>query len=73
MRALTRPSEIKPKQHMTSSFAFKLLTYAVECDFRPFQRWILQAESESEARLALVALAGVPYEETSASLYATLS
>lgn len=45
----------------------RLLTYAVECDFRPFRRWIIQAESESEARLALVALIGVPYEETGAS------
>jgi hypothetical protein len=46
----------------------RMLTYAVECDFRPFRRWIIQAESESEARLALVAMIGVPYEETEASV-----
>lgn len=42
------------------------LTYAVECDFRPFQQWIVEAESESEARLIVARQLGVPYEETSA-------
>ena len=44
------------------------LTYTCTADFRPYQRWIIQAESESEARLKLVRLIGVPYEETEATL-----
>jgi hypothetical protein len=43
------------------------LTYVVECDFRPFQEWIVEAESESEARLIVSKQLGVPYEETSAT------
>lgn len=44
------------------------LTYTVTADFRPYQAWIIEAESESEARLELVRLIGVPYEETEAKL-----
>jgi hypothetical protein len=43
-------------------------TYAVECDFRPYLRWVVEAESESEARLMIVDMLGVPYEQTSATL-----
>ena len=46
----------------------RLLSYIVTADFLPFRQWHIDAESESEARLALVALAGVPYEETAAEL-----
>jgi len=42
------------------------LTYAVQCDFRPFQKWIVEAESESEARLMVAQMLKVPYEETDA-------
>jgi hypothetical protein len=45
-----------------------LLTYAVECDFRPYQQWVVEAESESEARLMVAQMLGVPYEETDASI-----
>lgn len=45
-----------------------LLSYTVTADFLPFRRWRIEAESESEARLALVALIGVPYEQTAAEL-----
>lgn len=44
------------------------LTYAIECDFRPYLRWVVEAESESEARLIIVEQLGVPYEQTSATL-----
>jgi hypothetical protein len=44
------------------------LTYLVECDFRPYQRWAVEAESESEARLMVAHTLGVPYEQTSASI-----
>lgn len=44
------------------------MSYIVTADFRPYQRWIIQADSDSEARLALVALIGVPYEETAAQI-----
>ena len=40
--------------------------YAVECDFRPYQEWVVEAESESEARLIVARQLGVPYEETDA-------
>jgi hypothetical protein len=43
-------------------------TYAVECDFRPYLQWIVEAESESEARMIVVNQLGVPYEQTSATL-----
>lgn len=43
-------------------------TYAVQCDFRPYQEWIVEAESESEARLIVSRQLNVPYEETSASI-----
>ena len=46
----------------------KELKYAVECDFRPFQQWIVEAESESEARLIVSRQLNVPYEETSAGI-----
>lgn len=42
--------------------------YRVEADYLPFRHWLIKAESESEARMALVAQIGVPYEETSAKL-----
>jgi hypothetical protein len=42
--------------------------YIVHCDFRPFQEWQVEAESESEARLIVCKQLNVPYEETSASL-----
>ena len=42
--------------------------YIVTADFLPYRAWMITAESESEARLKLVELLGVPYEETSASL-----
>jgi hypothetical protein len=45
-----------------------LLTYAVECNFRPFQQWIVKAESQSEARLMVAQMLGVPFEETSATI-----
>ena len=44
------------------------LTYTCTADFRPYQRWIIEVESESEARLELVKLLGVPYEQTDATL-----
>jgi hypothetical protein len=44
-----------------------LLTYRVEHDFRPFRVWIVQAESESEARLEICKQFGFKYEETSAT------
>lgn len=44
------------------------LRYEVTADFRPYQSWIIEAESESEARLELARLIGVPYEETAASI-----
>jgi hypothetical protein len=44
------------------------LTYLVECDFRPYQRWEVDAESESEARLIVAQTLEVPYEQTSASI-----
>lgn len=44
------------------------MTYRVECDFRPYQAWVLEADSESEARLIVARQLGVPYEETSASI-----
>jgi hypothetical protein len=44
------------------------LTYLVECDFRPFQRWAVEAESESEARLIVAQTLGVNFEETSATI-----
>lgn len=47
----------------------RLITYAVMADFRPYRRWIIQAESESEARLELVKLLGIPYEQTEAQLH----
>lgn len=43
------------------------MSYRVECDFRPYRAWIVQAESESEARLIVARQLGVPYEETSAT------
>lgn len=44
------------------------LTYSVELDFLPYRRFIVQAESESEARLQVAKEMQVPYEETSATL-----
>ena len=43
-----------------------LKTYRCEADFLPFRHWLIEAESESEARLQLVAMLGIPYEQTSA-------
>lgn len=45
----------------------KELKYVVQCDFRPYQQWIIKAESESEARLIVARQLSVPYEETSAT------
>lgn len=45
-----------------------MLRYVVQCDFRPFQEWEIEAESESEARLIVCKQLNVPYEETSATL-----
>jgi hypothetical protein len=44
------------------------LRYIVQCDFKPFQEWEIEAESESEARLIVANQLNVPYEETSATL-----
>jgi hypothetical protein len=44
------------------------MTYLVECDFRPYQRWAVEAESESEARMMVSKTLGVPYEQTSATI-----
>lgn len=44
------------------------MKYEVTCDFRPYQAWVLDADSESEARIILARQLGVPYEETSASI-----
>lgn len=43
------------------------LTYRVQCDFRPYQEWVVEAESESEARLIVAHQLGVPYDETDAA------
>lgn len=43
-------------------------TYYVTADFRPYTYWEFVAASESEARLELVRLIGVPYEQTEARL-----
>lgn len=43
-------------------------TYKVTADFRPYLYWYIEAESESEARMELVRLIGVPYEQTEARL-----
>jgi len=48
-----------------------LLTYRVEHDFRPFQGWVVKAESESEARLEICKKFGFKYGETSASTTST--
>jgi len=44
------------------------LEYVVTADFLPYRAWMITAESESEARMKLVELLGIPYEETAASL-----
>lgn len=46
----------------------KKLRYKVECDYRPYQEWIVEAESESEARLIVAQQLGVPYDETDATI-----
>lgn len=43
------------------------MTYRVQCDFRPYQEWVVEAESESEARLIVARQLGVPYDETDAA------
>ena len=43
-------------------------TYRVSADFRPYLYWLIEAESASEARLELVRLIGIPYEQTEATL-----
>ena len=42
------------------------LKYAVEADFRPFKRWYVEAESESEARLLISEKTKIKYDELSA-------
>jgi len=41
--------------------------YKVTADFLPFRTWLIEAASESEARLKLCQLIGVPYDQTSAT------
>jgi hypothetical protein len=41
--------------------------YKVTVDFLPFRTWLIEAKSESEARLELCRITGVPYEQTSAT------
>lgn len=41
--------------------------YKVTADFLPFRTWLIEADSESEARLELSRMIGVPYEQTSAT------
>jgi hypothetical protein len=43
-----------------------LMRYKVTADFRPYRAWWISAESESEARLQICRLHGIPYEETEA-------
>lgn len=43
-------------------------TYRVSADYLPFRIWLIEAESASEARLELVRMIGVPYEQTEAIL-----
>jgi hypothetical protein len=45
-----------------------MMTYRVEHDFRPYLSWLIEAESESEARLILCAQMGFQYEHTEARL-----
>lgn len=44
------------------------LIYAVELDYLPYRRFIVWAESESEARLQVAEETQTPYEQTSATL-----
>ena len=44
------------------------LTYVVTADFRPYRYWVIQAESESEARLIVSNNGEIPMEELNASL-----
>lgn len=46
------------------------LTYTVTCDFKPFQYWTVQAESEIEARQTIATEQNVPLEQVSASITA---
>lgn len=43
------------------------LNYVVTADFLPFRKWVIAAESESEARMELVRMLGIPYEQTDAT------
>ena len=45
-----------------------MMTYRIEHDFRPYLAWLIEAESESEARLILCRQMGFEYEHTEARL-----
>jgi hypothetical protein len=41
-------------------------TYKCTADFRPYLHWLIEAESPCSARMELVKLLGIPYEQTDA-------
>ena len=43
------------------------LSYTVTADWRPYRRWIVQAESEYEARAMVSEEIGVPVDDLTAS------
>ena len=43
-------------------------TYRCTADFRPYQQWLIDAESPCAARLALAQMLGIPYEQTEAQI-----
>jgi len=40
--------------------------YKCSADFRPYSYWLIEAESTCSARMELVKLLGIPYEQTDA-------
>lgn len=48
---------------------FSLLTYRVECDYRPGRFLIIQAESVNDALLAASSKFSIHWSKLSASLY----
>ena len=68
-RRLTAPSDTLTIQtNMTTAERIKKLNYKVSHDWTPFRYWVVQAESEIEARMSVAAKLGCDLGELEAKL-----
>jgi hypothetical protein len=68
MRLTAPPNALTIQTNMTTAYQIKKLTYKVSHDWMPYRFWVVQAESEIEARMSVAAKLGCELNELEAKL-----